>query len=99
MLSLDARCRDLADLVRGLQRLPCDAAKNSEYRFPRGRFNQRKKYDSASSPCAKEVPALRDPALKEFVLRTTLFPTTEQLHCSLNAAWGVGCIGGKKMTA
>jgi hypothetical protein len=65
--------------------LPRNAAKNSEYRFPRDRFNRRKKYKSASSPCAKEVLALRDAALKEFVLRTTLFPTTEQLRCSLTS--------------
>jgi hypothetical protein len=40
--------------------LPRDAAKDSEYRFPRERFNRRKEYKSASSPCAKEVLALRD---------------------------------------
>jgi len=66
-----------------IARLPRNAVKNSEYRFPRERFNQRKKYKLASSPCAKEVLALRELALKKFVSRTTLFPTTEQLRCSL----------------
>jgi len=79
------------DRVRGLQDCRAMPRKTVSTVFrANGLINAKNK--SASSPCAKEVLSLRNLALKEFVLRTTLFPITEQLRCSLTSHGVLGVL-------